>query len=166
LLPELRTCKRNDTTRPRSKRPAIRNPCSMGRWPIIFHLNRGASKRRSKDICSGSSSIAINTSASKFLTALPCAILSAAKIHPDHPQACILFNSVGWRMTPRDQWIGWSDKVREANFSTVVNNARFLIFPWVEIPNLASHILSLAARQALPDWEEMYKERLTSPSGH
>ena len=63
------------------------------------------------------------------------------------------------RVSPRDQWIGWSDKVREANLSQVVNNSRFLIFPWVEIPNLASHILSLAARQIVPDWEAMYKVR-------
>lgn len=78
---------------------------------------------------------------------------------PHHPLACLLFKSAGWRMAPRDQWIGWSDKVREANLSQVVNNSRFLIFPWVEIPNLASHILSLAARQIVPDWEAMYKVR-------
>ena len=76
---------------------------------------------------------------------------------PHHPLACLLFKSAGWRMAPRDQWIGWSDKVREANLSQIVNNSRFLIFPWVEIPNLASHILSLAARQIVPDWEAMYK---------
>ena len=49
--------------------------------------------------------------------------------------------------------------MREVNLSRVVNNSRFLIFPWVEIRNLASHILSLAARQIAPDWEEMYNVR-------
>jgi len=78
---------------------------------------------------------------------------------PHHPLACLLFKSAGWRMAPRDQWIGWSDKVRAVNLSKVVNNSRFLIFPWVEIRNLASHILSLAARQIAPDWEEMYNVR-------
>ena len=41
----------------------------------------------------------------------------------------------------------------------MVNNSRFLIFPWVEIPNLASHILSQAARQIVGDWEQMYNAR-------
>lgn len=78
---------------------------------------------------------------------------------PFHPLACLLFKSAAWRMAPRDQWIGWDDKVRQANLSHVINNSRFLIFPWVKIPNLASHILSLAARQVVPDWEEMYNVR-------
>ena len=59
-------------------------------------------------------------------------------------------------MAPRDRWIGWSDTVRTANLARVVNNSRFLIFPWVRIANLASHILSLAARQIVPDWEKVY----------
>ncbi len=75
---------------------------------------------------------------------------------PHHPLACLLFKSSGWRMAPRDQWIGWSDAARQANLPMVVNNSRFLIFPWVKIPNLASHILSLAARQIVPDWQAMY----------
>jgi Domain of unknown function (DUF4338) len=78
---------------------------------------------------------------------------------PYHPLACLLFKSAGWKMAPRDTWIGWSDEAREKNLPRVVNNSRFLIFPWVEIPNLASHILSLAARKIIPDWEEMYNTR-------
>jgi Domain of unknown function (DUF4338) len=78
---------------------------------------------------------------------------------PHQPLACLLFKSAGWRMAPRDQWIGWSDAARAANLTRVVNNSRFLIFPWVEIKNLASHILSLAARQVVADWEEMYHAR-------
>jgi Domain of unknown function (DUF4338) len=78
---------------------------------------------------------------------------------PHQPLACLLFKSAGWRMAPRDQWIGWSDEAREANLQRVVNNSRFLIFPWVEIKNLASHILSLAAHQVVHDWEDMYKAR-------
>jgi hypothetical protein len=78
---------------------------------------------------------------------------------PHHPLACLLFQSAGWRMAPRDQWIGWSGQARQVNLPRVVDNSRFLIFPWVEIPNLASHILSLAARQVAPDWEELYHVR-------
>ncbi len=59
-------------------------------------------------------------------------------------------------MAPRDRWIGWSDQARRANLSRVVNNARFLILPWVEVLHLASHVLSLAARRLPTDWQAAY----------
>ena len=38
----------------------------------------------------------------------------------------------------------------------MVDNPRFLILPWIKIPNLGSHILALI-RQRLPDdWTERY----------
>jgi hypothetical protein len=70
--------------------------------------------------------------------------------------ACLLFTSAAWKMAPRDTWIGWSDQARQANLPRVINNARFLILPWVEVPHLASHILSLAARQLPTDWMACY----------
>jgi hypothetical protein len=70
--------------------------------------------------------------------------------------ACLLFTSAAWKMAPRDTWIGWSDPARRANLSRVVNNARFLILPWVAVPHLASHILALAARQLPADWRTAY----------
>jgi hypothetical protein len=73
--------------------------------------------------------------------------------------ACLLFTSAGWKMAPRDAWIGWSDSARRANLSHVVNNGRFLILPWVEVPHLASHVLALAARQLPTDWLTAYGVR-------
>jgi hypothetical protein len=73
--------------------------------------------------------------------------------------ACLLFTSAAWKMAPRDNWIGWTDQARRANLSRVVNNARFLILPWVAVPHLASHILALAARQLLTDWLAAYQVR-------
>ena len=70
--------------------------------------------------------------------------------------ACLLFTSAAWKMAPRDAYIGWSAKVRPTNLPRVVNNARFLILPWVRIPHLASHILSRAARQLRVDWPRTY----------
>ena len=37
-----------------------------------------------------------------------------------------------------------------------MNNSRFVIFPWVASPNLASRILSLAARRLARDWLARY----------
>lgn len=70
--------------------------------------------------------------------------------------ACLLFTSAAWKMAPRDRWIGWSDVARQANLTQVVNNGRFLILPWVEVPHLASHVLALAARQLPADWQTAY----------
>jgi hypothetical protein len=71
--------------------------------------------------------------------------------------ACLLFTSAAWKMAPRDEHIGWSQEARQANLPLVANNSRFLILPWVRVPNLASHILSLAARQLPRDWLAVYR---------
>jgi len=73
--------------------------------------------------------------------------------------ACLLFTSAAWKMAPRDAWIGWSDPARRANLPLLVNNGRFLILPWVEVPHLASHILALAARRLPADWLSAYAVR-------
>jgi len=66
--------------------------------------------------------------------------------------AYLLFTSATWKMAPRDAHIGWSETGRQTNLPLVVNNSRFLILPRIRIPNLATHILSLAARKLPADW--------------
>src|SRR5438094_3873670 len=66
---------------------------------------------------------------------------------------CLLFSaSAAWALAPRDRWIGWDDKHRKKLLHLVLSNDRFLIFPWVHVPHLASHALSLATRQIGDDW--------------
>ena len=69
---------------------------------------------------------------------------------------CLQFSSPGWKMAARDGWIGWNDLQRQRNLQRVVNNSRFLIFPWVKVKNLASSILALAIRRIADDWETQY----------
>jgi hypothetical protein len=76
---------------------------------------------------------------------------------PDRILACLLFSSAAWKMAPRDRWIGWQDEARILNLARVVSNSRFLILPWVEVHDLASKILSLAARQIPEDWLSVYQ---------
>jgi hypothetical protein len=38
----------------------------------------------------------------------------------------------------------------------MTNNVRFLIFEWVRVPHLASHILSLVTRRISADWKTVY----------
>ena len=69
---------------------------------------------------------------------------------------CLQFSSPGWKMAARDEWIGWNDTKRKHNLQMVVNNSRFLIFPWVRVKNLASSILALSIRRIPYDWEKQY----------
>ncbi len=66
------------------------------------------------------------------------------------------FGAAAWKTAPRDQWIGWSAEQRKRSLHLVVNNARFLILPWVTSRNLASKVLSMAARRLTTDWELTY----------
>lgn len=72
---------------------------------------------------------------------------------------CFQFSSPAWKMAPRDGWIGWSDDQRKANLQKIINNSRFLLFPWVEVKNLASAALALAARVVTRDWHQCYGYR-------
>ena len=76
----------------------------------------------------------------------------------DRPLAMLGFSAAAWKTAPRDAHIGWDAEARERNLPLVVNNARFLILPWVRIPNLASHILALSRRQVREDWQARYKQ--------
>jgi len=69
---------------------------------------------------------------------------------------CLQFSSAAWRMKARDHWIGWDEDGRKANLPRLINNSRFLILPWIQIPNLASHVLALALRTVTQDWERQY----------
>jgi hypothetical protein len=69
------------------------------------------------------------------------------------------FSSPAWRMAARERWIGWSEPARRHNLQQVVSNSRFLILPWVRIPNLASSALALAARRLPDDWQASYRIR-------
>ncbi len=69
---------------------------------------------------------------------------------------CLQFSSPAWKMAPRDRWIGWDDEQRQRNLQKIINNSRFLIFPWVQVKNLASSVLSLAVKTVPDDWETCY----------
>lgn len=70
-----------------------------------------------------------------------------------HRLGCLGLAGAAKAITTRDRWIGWSERQRLRNLSWVLNNTRFLIFPWVRIANLASHVLGKLARRVGHDWE-------------
>jgi len=69
------------------------------------------------------------------------------------------FGAAAWQTAPRDRFVGWNHDQRKKNLHLIVNNARFLILPWVQSKNLASKILSLTTRHLPDDWEARYKVR-------
>ncbi len=73
---------------------------------------------------------------------------------------CLLFSaSAAWALAPRDKWIGWDNKHKQKLLPLVLSNDRFLIFPWIQVPNLASQVLSLATKQIGDDWVQAYGYR-------
>ncbi|NLC44961.1 MAG: DUF4338 domain-containing protein [Clostridiales bacterium] len=65
---------------------------------------------------------------------------------------CLQFSASSWALEERENWIGWSMEDKKERLHLIVNNSRYLIFPWVKIKNLASKALSLVARQIQDDW--------------
>ena len=71
--------------------------------------------------------------------------------------ALLGFAAAAWKIAPREWYIGWSNEKREENLKLVVNNARFLILPWVCSKNLASMILSRVTQRLPADWMQRYR---------
>lgn len=76
------------------------------------------------------------------------------------PLGCVAFGAPAWQCAVRDQWIGWSKEARAQRLSGIVSNTRFLIFPWIRVPHLASHILGCIGQQIASDWRAKYRQPL------
>lgn len=76
-----------------------------------------------------------------------------------HIVAALGFGASAWKVKPRDQLIGWTTDQRQRNLHLIVNNARFLILPWIRCKNLASRILALISRRLPADWYARYAYR-------
>jgi len=72
------------------------------------------------------------------------------------PVAALAWASAPRHLGPRDRFIGWSAAARRRNLRYLAYNTRFLILPWVEVPQLASHVLGRIARRVASDWEALY----------
>ena len=70
--------------------------------------------------------------------------------------AAVGFGASAWKVAPRDLFIGWTLEQRRDHLHQVIDNARFLILPWIHSPNLASHLLARLARRLPQDWDRRY----------
>jgi len=73
--------------------------------------------------------------------------------------AALGFGAAAWKVAVRDTFIGWTSAQRVLRLSLIVNNARFLILPWVHSKNLASKLLALVAKRLPDDWHARYNYR-------
>lgn len=89
-------------------------------------------------------------------TPLPGAQLRYFVIMNGQVLALLGFGASAWQIAPRDTFIGWDHEQRRQGLALIVNNARFLILPWVQSKNLASKILAMVARQLPSDWFNRY----------
>ena len=76
-----------------------------------------------------------------------------------HRLGCVLLGGASRALGARERWIGWDDRRRMKNLPWVLNNNRFVLFPWVQVPNLASHVLGQLARRAGDDWQKRWGYR-------
>jgi hypothetical protein len=74
----------------------------------------------------------------------------------EEPVAVLVWGAAALRNGPRDQYVGWDSATRLGRLALVANNTRFLILPWVRVPNLASQILARTVRRLCADWQDTY----------
>jgi hypothetical protein len=74
--------------------------------------------------------------------------------------ACIGWGSAAWKVGCRDQFIGWQKDQRKRHLSSIANNVRFLILPWVEVKHFASKALACSTRALQHDWSTYFGQQL------
>lgn len=77
-------------------------------------------------------------------------------IYQQRPLAALGFHSASLKLKSRDQYIGWSAKQKKQHLKRVINNNRFVIFPWIKVKNLASYVLSKTLNILPDDWNDKY----------
>jgi hypothetical protein len=64
----------------------------------------------------------------------------------------LAFSPAAFRVSARDEFIGWNEQKCLANLDRVIGNSRFFIHPDVRVPHLASHVLGKVLRRVKRDW--------------
>lgn len=78
----------------------------------------------------------------------------------DRPVAALSWSAPSLKLAARDCFIGWSAEQRSRHLKQIACNSRFLVMPWVRIPNMASHVLALNIARLPLDWQRHFNDRL------
>jgi SRSO17 transposase len=72
------------------------------------------------------------------------------------PVAALSWSAAARKLHVRDGFIGWDQTQRRQHLHHVAGNSRFVIPPWVQIYNLASHVLSKTIKRLNEDWIQRF----------
>ena len=78
----------------------------------------------------------------------------------ERPVAALSWSAPALKLAARDCFIGWSTEQRKRHLRQVAGNSRFLVMPWVRIPNMASQVLALNIARLPLDWQRQFNHRL------
>jgi len=78
----------------------------------------------------------------------------------DRPVAALSWSAPALKLAARDCFIGWSAVQRKLHLNQVACNSRFLVMPWVLIPNLASQAIARNIARLTADWQQHFNHRL------
>ena len=70
--------------------------------------------------------------------------------------ALLSWSAAANHLKDREKWLGWDISQRRRRLALVANNARFLIPPGPDCPNLASRVLALCCGRLADDWQQAY----------
>ncbi len=82
-----------------------------------------------------------------------------AFIH-ERPVAALSWSAPALKLAARDCFIGWSAEQRKRHLKQIAGNSRFLVMPWVRIPNMASRVLAQNIARLPLDWQRQFNQRL------
>jgi len=72
------------------------------------------------------------------------------------PIAAFSWSAPALKLRSRDNFIGWSNTQRKEHLKRIANNSRFLIPYWIQVPYLASYLLSRSVKQLKQDWPRYF----------
>jgi hypothetical protein len=76
------------------------------------------------------------------------------------PVAAISWSAPARKLKVCDDFIGWTDETRHHFLHRLAANSRFVIFPWLRLQNLASHLLGRNLGRLKKDWQDSFQENL------
>jgi len=74
----------------------------------------------------------------------------------ERPVACLAWSSAPLQLDLRDKFVGAPKAAYRHNLHQIAYNSRYLILPWINVSQLASHLLGRIARRISADWQELY----------
>lgn len=72
------------------------------------------------------------------------------------PVALFAWSSAARHLGPRDRYLRWAPELRRQNIRFLAYNTRYLIPGWIQVPHLASHLLSRMTRMLPAEWQKVY----------